>query len=104
MRRLRQRIASFCFLPDALFASVVLPAFGIDAELGDRGDVDHVVDPTVPGPRQPLAVLLTRGRVERCGPGPGCEAVAVGEPGDVADIGRDPRCDDGTDAVGLHQP
>jgi len=38
------------FLALGSLASVVGAAFGVEAELGDRGDVDHVVHPTVPGP------------------------------------------------------
>ena len=85
-------------------ASVVGAAVGVEADLGDRGDVDHVVHPPVPGPREPVAVLLAGGGVEGCGAGPGREPVAVGEPGDVADVGQDPGGDDGSDAVEVHQP
>jgi len=43
------------------FAPVVgLPVAG-QADLADRGDVDHVVDPTVPGPGETVPVLLARG-------------------------------------------
>src|SRR5688572_29955381 len=31
-------------------ASVVGAAVGVEADLADRGDVDHVVHPSVPGP------------------------------------------------------
>ena len=37
-----------------------------------------------------MPVLLTRRGVQGCGAGPGCEPVAVGEPGHVTDIGQDP--------------
>ena len=49
-------------------APVVGPALGVEAELGDRGDVDHVVHPPVPGPGEPVPVLLTGGGVQavRC--------------------------------------
>jgi hypothetical protein len=42
------------------FASVVGPTFAVDTDLADRGDVDHVVHPPVPGPRQPVPVLFRR--------------------------------------------
>jgi hypothetical protein len=44
-------------------ASVVGPAWGVEADLADRGDVDHVVHPPVPGPGEAVAVLLAGGRV-----------------------------------------
>ena len=47
--------------------------------------------------------LLARGGVQGCGAGPGREPVAVGEPGDVADVGQDPGRDDGSDAGQVHQ-
>jgi len=50
-----------------------------------------------------VAVLLTGGRVEWRGAGPGREPVAVSEPGDVADVGQDPGGDHGADAVEVHE-
>src|SRR5665647_293349 len=47
-------------LPGGLLAPVVGPAVGVEADLADRGDVDHVVHASVPGPRKPVTVLLTR--------------------------------------------
>ena len=41
-------------------ASVVDPAVGVEADLADRGDVNHVVHPPVPGPGEAVAILLTR--------------------------------------------
>jgi hypothetical protein len=40
-------------------APVVGPAIGVEADLADRGDVDHVVDPAVAGPGEPVPGLLT---------------------------------------------
>ena len=77
-------------LPRSSLPAVVGAALAVQAQLGDRGDVDHVVDPAVPGPRKPVAVLLTGGSVEWCGAGPGREPVAVGEPSDVTDVGHLP--------------
>ena len=50
-----------------------------------------------------MAVLLPGGRIQRGGAGPGREAVAVGEAGDVADVGEDPSSDDGSDTPKVHQ-
>jgi hypothetical protein len=50
-----------------------------------------------------VAVLLTGGGIQGCGAGPGGEAVAVGEPGDVADVGQDAGSHDRADAVDVHQ-
>jgi len=91
-------------LAGGALASVVGTALGVEAELGDRSDVDHVVHPTVPGAREPVTVLLTGGGVQRCGPGPGREPVPIGEPRDVADVGQDPGGDHGPDAGQFHQP
>jgi hypothetical protein len=44
-----------------------------------------------------------RGGVQGCGAGPGGEPVAVGEPGDVTDVGEDPRGDHRPDAGQVHQ-
>jgi len=41
-------------------ASVVGPTFGVEADLADGGDVDHVVHSPVSGPRKAVSVLLTR--------------------------------------------
>src|SRR3954447_18915311 len=48
--------------------------------------------------------VVPGGGVDGCGPGPGCEVVAVGEPGDVADLDREPCCTGGPDAVQVQQP
>ena len=102
-RRLRQRRASMRGLAGGELASVVGAALGVVAELDDRGDVDDVVHPPVPGPGEPVSDLLTGGGVDGCGAGPGREPVAVGEPGDVADVGQDPCGAGRADAVDLHQ-
>ena len=49
IRRLRHLIASSGFLALGSFASVVGAAVGVETDLADRGDVDHVVHPSVPG-------------------------------------------------------
>jgi hypothetical protein len=71
-------------------ASVVGAALGVLAQLHDGGDVDDVVDPAVAGAGEAVADLFAGGRVQGCGAGPGGEPVAVGEAGDVADVGQDP--------------
>jgi hypothetical protein len=54
-------------------------------------------------PREPVSDLLAGGGVQGCGACPGREPVAVGEPGDVADVGQDPGGDDRADAGQVHQ-
>jgi hypothetical protein len=39
-------------------ASVVGPTLGIETELGHRGEMDHVVHPSVPRSGEPVPVLL----------------------------------------------
>jgi hypothetical protein len=46
-------------LPGSSLAAVVGPAVGVEPQLGDRGDVDHVIDPPVPGSGESVPVLLT---------------------------------------------
>jgi hypothetical protein len=46
-------------LAGGLLAPVEGPAVGVEADLADCGDVDHVVHASVPGPRKPVTVLLT---------------------------------------------
>jgi hypothetical protein len=65
--------------------------------------VDHVVDPAIAGPGEPMAVLLTGRGIQGSGAGPGSEPVAVGEPSDVTDVGQDPRSHDSADTVDLHE-
>ena len=47
--------------------------------------------------------LLAGGGVQRRGAVPGREVVPAGEPVDVADVGQQPRCAGGADAVQLQQ-
>jgi hypothetical protein len=47
-------------LAGRLLAPVVGPAVGVEADLADCGDVDHVVHPAVPGSGEAVAVLLAR--------------------------------------------
>ena len=56
------------------------------------------------GPGLPAPVLLARGRVQGCGAGPGREPVAVGEPGNVTDVGQRPGGEHGTDTAQVRQP
>ena len=90
-------------LPGGELAPVVGPAGRIEADLVDGGDVDDVVGLAVAGAREAVADLLAGGGVQRRGPGPGREPVAVGEPGDVADVGEDACSDDGSDTGEVHQ-
>jgi hypothetical protein len=52
-------------------APVVGAALGVVAQLDYRGDVQNVVHPPVPGPRQPVPDLLAGGCVQGGGAGPG---------------------------------
>ncbi len=84
--------------------SVVDAVVGVQADLADRGDVDHVVHPPIPGPRESVPGLLAGGGFQVCGAGPGREPVAVGEAGHVADVGQDSSSNHGADAGDVHQP
>src|SRR5918995_4900770 len=78
-RRRRQRMASNRGLPGGLALVVVGAAFCRVAQLHDRHDVQHPVDPPVPGPRQPVAGLFTGGGVDRGGAVPGGEPFPIGD-------------------------
>ena len=84
-------------------ASVVGASVGVQAELGDRGDVDHVVHPSVSGTGEAVTVLLTGGGIKGRGAGPGGEPIPIGEPSHVADVREDPGRHHGPDAMDLHQ-
>ena len=45
-------------------APVLGPLVGVQPQLGDRGDVDDVVHPTVPGPGEAVPVALPGGGVQ----------------------------------------
>ena len=47
--------------------------------------------------------MLAAGGVDGGGAGPGREVAAVGEPGDVADVGEDPGGAGRADAMDVHQ-
>lgn len=50
-----------------------------------------------------MPVLLSGGGIKGRSAGPGREAVAVGEPSHVTDIGQDPGRNDRTNSVELHE-
>ncbi len=50
-----------------------------------------------------MPVLLSGGGIQGRGAGPGSEPVAIGEPGDVADVGEDAGRDHRSDTVQVHQ-
>jgi hypothetical protein len=52
--------------------------------------VQHPVDAPVPGPRQPVTLLLAGGGVDGRGAVPGGEVAAVSETGDVTDVAEQP--------------
>ena len=58
--------------------------------VGERDDVQRLVQPPVPGPGQSVALLLAGGCVDGCGAVPGCEVLAAGEAVDVADVAQQP--------------
>jgi hypothetical protein len=61
--------------------------------------VQRVVDPPVPGPRQPVAHLLPGRHVDRGGAVVAGELVLGSEPGHVAGLGQDPPGDQRADPV-----
>ena len=67
------------------------PAFGGVAQLDHGHGVDDAVDLPVPGSREAGGGRGRRKSVDRGGAVPGGEVVAVGEPGDVADLDQQPR-------------
>jgi hypothetical protein len=65
--------------------------------------VKHVAQAAVPGPRQPVAQVLSAGGIDGGGAGPRREVVAVGEAGHIAGVGEDPRGAGRPGAVDVHQ-
>ena len=96
-------MASIEVLPSALLAVVVGAALGGVAELDGGHDVQDPVDLPVPAARQPVSDVVAGGGVDGCGAVPGGEVVAVGEPGDVADLDQQPGRTGGSDAVQVDQ-
>jgi hypothetical protein len=90
-------------LPGGELAPVVDPAFGVVAQLHDRHDVQHPVDPPVPGAGESVAALFPGGGVDRGGAVPGREVPAGREPGHVADVTEQAGRAGGADAVQLEQ-
>ena len=58
----------------------------------------------LPARREPVAVIVAGGRVERGGAVPGGEVGAAGEPVNVADVTEQAGCAGRADAGQLHQP
>jgi hypothetical protein len=54
--------------PAASLRVVVGAACGVVVELDDPGDVKHVVEPAVPGGRQPVADVLAAGGINQAVP------------------------------------
>ena len=59
----------------------------------------HAVDLPVACPGEPVTDMVAGVGVDRCRAVPGCEVVAVGEAGDVADLDEEPGGAGGTDAA-----
>lgn len=84
-------------------APVVGLTVGVEAELADRGDVDHVVHPPVAGPGEPVPVVSPEDASRGAVPVQDANRFRSGEPGDVADVGQDPRNDHLADTADVHQ-
>ena len=90
-------------LPGGELALVVGAARSVIAQLDDACHIQHVVQPAIPGAGQAVAGVLSAGGVDGGGASPGGEVVAVGEAGDVADVGEDSGGTGGADPVDVHQ-
>jgi hypothetical protein len=77
----------------AIRAALAVPV----ADLGNRGDVDGVVEPPVAAPAEPADLALAGGQLDRRGPVTGSEAVPAAEAGHVADLADDRGGDDQPD-------
>ena len=73
------------------------------ADLGDRGDVQGVVESPVAAPRQPVGDAAAGGELDRGGAGVGGEAARGGEPGRVAAVADEHAGDDRADPEDLRQ-
>src|SRR5258705_9825783 len=84
-------------------APVVGPSGSVVAQLNDSHDVQDPVDAPVPGPGQPVALLVAGGGVQRCGTVPRREVPPAGETVNVADIADEADGAGRADAVGVVQ-
>jgi hypothetical protein len=84
-------------------AAVAGAAFGVVAQLHDGHDVQYPVDAPVPGPREPVTLLLAGGGIDGRGAIPGGEMAAVSEAGDVTDVTEQPGSAGRSDAVEVLQ-
>jgi len=84
-------------------AAVVGAAFGVVAELDDGHDVQHPLDAPVPGPREPVALLLAGGGAGGRGAVPPGEVAAVNETGNVTDVAEQPGSAGRSDAMEVLQ-
>lgn len=90
-------------LPGGDLAVVVGAALGGVAELNHGHDVQDPVDPSVPGPGQAVAHVITGGGIDRRGAVPGGEVARVREPGDVTGLNQRPGGAGRADPVQAHQ-
>jgi len=101
-RRLRHRMAPLLPLPSATLAVVVDLAAVVIGALAQRGDVQGVVEPPVPGTGEPVAGDLPAAGLG--GGAAGVGRVVIGrEPPDVPDLPQDQRGHDHTDALDVGQ-
>ena len=80
---------------------VVDPSWGFEADLGDRGGVDGVVQFPVSSPRQPVPFLTSRRVLDGGGAVVSGVAASRTEPGDVAGVADQERSDDGPDFLDI---
>lgn len=72
-----------------------------EADLGDRGDVDGMVQLPVAPPGEPMGDPPTRGHLDGRGAGLGREVIPAAKTGDVAGIADEHRGDDRSDPEDL---
>ena len=72
-----------------------------EADLGDRRDMDRMVQLAVPASRQAMHDPAARAQLDRCGAGVRGELIPVRESGDVTRVTDHDRGDEWTDAEQL---
>jgi hypothetical protein len=90
-------------LPLGDLALVVGATWRVVADLGDRGQVEGVVQLAVTARVEPVAFAGTAGGFDGGGAVVGGEPLWRREPGRVADVAQDEPCDDRADTMELQQ-
>src|SRR3954452_11047082 len=83
---------------------VATPWAGAHPDLGDRDDVQGVVELPVTAARQPVAGAVSAGHLDRCDTGVVRERRGRREPARPPGPSEQPGCDDRADAVDLKEP